>query len=321
MTNHARVAVIIVNLNGGDDVLRSLEAVRGQTIRPHRVILVDNGSTDGSAEAIATRYPDIGLIKAGHNIGFAKANNLAVQAAGDCEWIATVNPDAFPEPQWLAALLEAARVFPDCAFFASRLLLARDPSRLDGAGDVYHVSGLAWRRGHGRPVSPVVSHLIEVFSACAAAALYRRDAFLAAGGFDESFFCYMEDVDLGFRLRLLGHRCLYIPEAVAHHVGSSTTGLQSHFTVYHGHRNLVWVFFKNMPARLFWRYLPLHVLANLYMIARYALRGDGPTILKAKWDALRGIPRVWRVRANIQSRRVVDVQHLLHSMARGIPGR
>ncbi len=98
----------------------------------------------------------------------------------------------------------------------------------------------------------------EVFSACAAAALYRRDVFEALGGLDEDFFCYMEDVDLGFRLRLAGWGCTYVPTAVVHHVGSATSGRRSHFTTYHGHRNLVWVFFKNMPGALLWLYLPQH---------------------------------------------------------------
>ena len=96
----------------------------------------------------------------------------------------------------------------------------------------------------------------EIFAPCAAAALYRRAAFLEAGGFDEHFFCYMEDVDLGFRLRLLGYRCGYAPAAIVHHVGSGTTGARSPFTVYHGHRNLVWTYVKNMPTPWFWLYLP-----------------------------------------------------------------
>src|SRR6185436_16737512 len=99
-----------------------------------------------------------------------------------------------------------------------------------------------------------------------------------------------------FRLRLEGHRCLYVPGAVVHHVGSALSGRRSAFTVYHGHRNLVWVFFKNMPLRLMWRYLPQHLVLNVLSVAWYALAGQGGTIVRAKWDAVRGLPRVLRER-------------------------
>jgi GT2 family glycosyltransferase len=104
---------------------------------------------------------------------------------------------------------------------------------------------------HGTPASALKGSECEIFSPCAAAALYRRSALLEVGGFDEDFFCYVEDVDLGFRLRLAGYRCLYVPLSVAHHIGSGTTGgKNSDFSVYHGHRNLVWAFVKNMPGVL-----------------------------------------------------------------------
>ena len=130
---------------------------------------------------------------------------------------------------------------------------------LDGTGDAYHMSGLVWRMGHGMPVSSDTGKDYEVFSPCAAVAFYRRSAMQKIGGFDEEYFCYVEDVDLGFRLRLAGFRCLYVPKSVAHHVGSGATGGQhSDFAAYHGHRNLVWTFVKDMPGILFWALLPLH---------------------------------------------------------------
>jgi GT2 family glycosyltransferase len=122
----------------------------------------------------------------------------------------------------------------------SKLVKAADLAVLDGVGDAYHISGLVWRMGHGEPVASFSEQVREVFSPCAAAALYRRSVLLEVGGFDEDFFCYVEDVDLGFRLRLAGHKALSVPDAVVYHVGSATTGGQhSDFAVYHGHRNLV----------------------------------------------------------------------------------
>ena len=145
--------------------------------------------------------------------------------------------------------------------------------------------------GHGAP-APSSDAPREVFSPCAAAALYRRDALDDVGGFDERYFCYVEDVDLGFRLRLRGHGCLYVPDAVVHHVGSGTTGRGSDFTTYHGHRNLVWTFFKDMPGPLLALYLLPHLVLNLATIAWFATHGRARLILRTKWDALRGLPAV-----------------------------
>jgi GT2 family glycosyltransferase len=130
------------------------------------------------------------------------------------------------------------------------------------------------------------------------------------GGFDEDFFCYFEDVDLGFRLRLAGHRCLLVPGAVAYHVGYATTERRhSDFAVYHGHRNLVWTYVKNMPGVLFWLLLPLHIALNLVTIIWFSLKGQGGVILKAKWDALCGISifHIWKKRHNIQRSRIASI--------------
>ncbi len=246
-------------------------------------MVLDNASTDDSASAATAvlSFPTK-LIRAPTNLGFAAGVNRAVREAPPTRWLTLLNPDAFPEPDWLEQLMSATQRHPDCASFASRQVMADQPDLLDGAGDVYHTSGLAWRAGHGRPVPTDPEPEREVFSACAAAALYRRDIFEALGGLDEDFFCYMEDVDLGFRLRLAGWGCKYIPTAVVHHVGSATSGRRSHFTTYHGHRNLVWVFFKNMPGALLWLYLPQHLLLNLMECCVFLARGQGRTILRGE---------------------------------------
>jgi GT2 family glycosyltransferase len=246
------------------------------------------------------------------NNGFARGNNLAIEAASvESEWIALINPDAFAEPHWLEMLLTAAESNPEFDVFGSKLVNAIDPAVFDGTGDAYHISGLVWRTAHGVPVSALGESECEIFSPCAAAALYRRSAFVALGDFDEDYFCYVEDIDLGFRMRLAGHRCLYVPGSVAHHVGSGTTGGQhSDFSIYHGHRNLVWTFVKDMPGVLFWLLLPLHVALNVVSVIWFALRGRGGVILRAKRDALLGLPKMWRKRQHIQKTRVASIAEI-----------
>lgn len=305
MTQWPRAAVVIVNLNGGELIERALTALDRQTVIPHRVIVVDNASTDGSVDGIEARHGRVEVVRLERNVGFAAGNNLAVRMADDCEWVALLNPDAFPEPGWLEAMLQAARDEPVYTFFGACLVRATAPGELDGTGDVYHASGLAWRRQHGRPVALAPAAAEEIFSPCAAAAMYRRDAFLGVGGFDERFFCYFEDSDLAFRLRLAGHRCLYVPGAVVHHVGSALTGRESDFTIYNSHRNMVWAYVKNMPGSLFWRYLPQHLVVNLLTVVWYSIRGQARTILAAKRDALLGLPGALRQRRAIQAARRV----------------
>jgi GT2 family glycosyltransferase len=201
------------------------------------------------------------------------------------------------------------------------MLLADTPHLLDGTGDVYHVSGMAWRRDHGAPAERGESRAGEIFGPCAAAALYSRAALEEAGGFDESYFCYHEDVDLAFRLRLRGHRCRYVPEAIVRHVSSGITGRRSDFATYHGHRNLVWTYAKDMPGVLLWAFLPLHLLMTLASIAVCASRGQLGVILRAKRDALRGLGAVLERRREVQASRKAALRDLLAAMSAGFSRR
>lgn len=313
-----RVSIMIVCWNSGAHLTKCLSALRGQTCRDFEVILVDNGSTDGSTEGIEQAYPDlkIQLERLDGNHGFAAANNIGARLACG-KWLALLNADAFPEPDWLEKLLQATEAYPVFSCFSSRQIQANNLEYLDGTGDSYHVSGVAWRRNINRPVDQFGLNAEEIFTPCAAAALYPRDVFLNVGGFDEDFFSYFEDVDFGFRLRLQGNRALYVPDAVVHHVGSATFGMNSDFSLYHSHRNLVWTFFKNMPAGLFLKYLTAHVVANLIYIFYYMSHGRGKVLWKAKWDAIRGLPLILKKRKRIQKTRTVTNANLLKSMERG----
>jgi len=311
-----RVAVIIVNWNAGAYLTDALTAVGRQRRPADRIVVVDNASTDGSRD-LATQFPDVELIALDRNAGFAEANNIGAASVADCDWLAFLNPDAFPEPGWLERLLESVGRYPGVGMFASELRVASDPSRLDGAGDAYHVSGLPWRIAHGERAQADDVEPREVFAPCAAAALVRRDAFDDVRGFDQSFFCYAEDIDLAFRLRLRGHRCLYVPGAVVRHVGSGTTGPKSAFVIYHGHRNLVWAWVKNMPGWWVWLYAPQHLLLTMASLVRFSAIGHTRTILRAKIDALVGLGRMLSERRRVQRTRTVRSRQVVAAMTRG----
>lgn len=312
------VSIVIVSWNSGKYLPRCLESLSQQTFRDFEVILVDNGSSDNSLEHLEERYPGLGMRveRLPHNLGFAGGNNLGARLARG-QWLVLLNTDAFPEPDWLAELVKAAQTSPGFGSFSSRQLRAGDPNTLDGAGDAYHVSGLAWRIGLGYPSARFGLESAVIFSPCAAAAMYLRQAFLEVGGFDEDFFSYFEDVDLGFRLQLAGYRCLYVAQAVVHHVGSATLGERSDFAFYHAHRNLVWTYIKDMPSTLFWLYLPAHLIANVVYVTHYALRGRGRVLLRAKWDAILGLPAVLRKRKITQKTRKVSNAALGKAMEHG----
>lgn len=311
------VSVVIVNWNSGDLLLRCLEGLRQQTVSPQEIIIVDNNSSDHSLDHVSALSVNTIVIREKTNGGFARGCNVGIAAASSGNWIALLNPDALPEPEWLERLLEAADQNSEFSFFASQLIDANNPTRLDGEGDIYHVAGLAWRRNHHQPRDASIGDNEEVFAPCAAAALYKREALTDAGGFDEKFFCYFEDVDLAFRLQLKGYRCLYIPSSQVAHIGSAITGKRSDFTIYHGHRNLVWTFVKNMPSPLFGRYLVQHLVLNLVSIIRFSFAGQGRTILKAKWDAIRQIRYFFSQRKKTQRNVLSQVARIHSLMKRG----
>jgi GT2 family glycosyltransferase len=306
------LSVLIVNYESGEDLRRCLAALAAQTRRDFEVVLVDNGSADGSldralidcplAEGDDAPLPALRPVRAGTNLGFAAANNRAA-ALARAPLLALLNPDAFPAPGWLAALAEAASRHPDVAMFGSTQLLDADPDRLDGAGDVYHMSGLVWR-GAGTVRPQDLPAEAETFAPCAAAALYRRAAFLDAGGFDERFFCYCEDIDLGFRLRLAGHRALQLADAVVRHKGSAASGRHSAFACYHGARNRLWTFVKNMPGPLLLPLLPAHGLITAVMLLASLRRGTLRPTLRGLYDGLVDLGPVLAARRSVQARRV-----------------
>lgn len=271
-----KFSIIIVNYNGGAYLQAALDSLKTQTVRDFEVICVDNASTDGSADSIdPSGLPAFQLIRADENLGFAAGNNHASKSATG-EWLCLLNPDAVAAPDWLASIAAGMERHPRCNVFACAQYMLEDPDRLDGAGDAFLVFGIPWRGGFERPATELPAEG-TCFSPCGASAVFRRTTFMEHGGFDERFFCYCEDVDLGYRMQLAGEDCVFLPSACISHKGSGTSGADSYFTTYHGNRNRTWAYFKNTPLSLLILTLPGHVaiLGYIYWRNRKNLQHTG----------------------------------------------
>ena len=298
----ADVSVVVVTYESGGTLDRCLSALKVQTLQGFETVLSDNGSTDRAAQAAAIADPALTLVENGSNLGFAAGNNRAAERARG-RWLVLLNPDAYAEPGFIAALLAAASAHPEARCFTAVQRMAGDPSRLDGLGDAMTVIGFPFRAGHGRP-HPGSLEPAEVFSPCGAAMMIDRALFLRMGGFDERFFCYCEDVDLGYRLRLAGETVLLAPDAVVAHEGSvSTGGRRSDFSLYHGARNRLWLYVKDTPPALLWLTLPFHLTATVGAWLRAAMHGHGKPVRRGLKDAIDGLPGILSSRRELQARR------------------
>ena len=309
-----RVSVAVVAYESGPLLAQCLAALRAQTVRDIEVILVDNASRDGAAQAAVREQPDLVFIPNAENLGFAAAVNQAARRARG-RWLALLNPDAFAQADWLEALLAAAEAWPEARCFASRQLMAKDPSRLDGLGDVMSASGFAFRGGYGQ-ADPGLAGPAFVFSACGGAMMIDRQLFLEMGGLDERLFCYCEDVDLGYRLQLRGEPTLLVPAAVVRHVGSASSGgPRSDFAVFHGTRNRLWIYLKDTPPVLLWLTLPLHIAATALLFARHLTRGEIAAPWRGFIASLDGLPLALAMRREAQAQRKVGSWAIARQMA------
>lgn len=312
----AEARIVIVNFNAGENLHRCMAALLAQTKTDFEVRIVDNASTDGSLRYVSDDDRFL-VIHAGGNVGFAAGCNLG---ASDCAapFVIFLNPDAFPEPGWLEALLRAAKSHPDAAMFGSLQVSATDGDILDGAGDCYSCFGVPWRGGYGQPVKPLPDYA-EAFSPCGAAAMYRTEWFTRVSGFDERFFCYIEDIDLAFRIRLLGGRCMQVNCAIVRHVGGATSGTESDFTMYHSARNRFWTIIKNAPGWLLCIVAPLHIAFSAYLLFRFGRSSTASAIRKGLLAGFAGLPGVWSERRKIQAARMASIGDIARAINWSIP--
>ena len=240
-----KTTIIIPNYNGLSFMEPCFEALEAQTMKDFKILVVDNGSTDGSVEWLKEhRVPSIFLKE---NTGFSGAVNTGIRAA-DTPYVLLLNNDTRVEPGFVAAMERAMDQSPKIFSVSSRMIQMYHPELLDDAGDMYSILGWAYQRGVGRSVN-LYQKSCRVFSACAGAAIYRRAVFDEIGLFDELHFAYLEDIDVGWRAKLYGYDNVYCPDAAVYHVGSGTSGSRyNSFKVRLAARNCIYLNYKNMPG-------------------------------------------------------------------------
>ena len=216
-----RTTVVIPNYNGMQYIDACLKSLQKSTV-PLKIILVDNGSTDGSLNCVRENYPDVRIIAFPENTGFSKAVNAGILAA-DTEFVLLLNNDTVVDERMAEYLENAMEADEGCFSAAARMCSLSAPEKLDGAGDFYCALGWAFARGKDQPADRYLKPG-RVFSACAGAAIYRRSLFLKIGYFDENHFAYLEDIDIGYRANIYGYPNQYVPQAVVYHAGSAVSG-------------------------------------------------------------------------------------------------
>ncbi len=316
----AGVAVVIPNWNGDDFLAQCLTSLAKQSYRDFDTIVVDNGSVDGSKKILAEQFPDVRVIELDRNYGFAGGVNRGIQPAIDEGYwaIALFNNDAVAHEHWLAELVKGLEGDDKVGFVTSRFL-SLNGKTVDSTGDFYSIWGLPFPRDRGEPSPTEPGQPQPVFGASGGASLYRAGLFRQIGLFDEDFFAYFEDIDLSFRARLAGWQALYIPTAVVYHHIGGTSSRVSGLARFHSTKNMYFVYTKNMPGKLYWKYLGLFWL-GMSLVGFNSLRtGQIKPQLKAWAVALVMFPKMLAKRRHIQAKRTVSIEEIDQLLYHALP--
>ncbi|HXE10402.1 MAG TPA: glycosyltransferase family 2 protein [Verrucomicrobiae bacterium] len=307
------------NWNGESSLKACLDSLRAQSLQAH-VIVVDNGSVDGSVALIETNYPEVELIKLPKNLGFAAGVNTGFQRAikRDATYVAAFNNDAVADKDWLRELVTYLGKYPHAGIAACKLLTA-DGQALDSTGDYYTVWGLPYPRGRGESGIDAYDDEVDIFAASGGASLYRVSMLQKIGLFDEKFFAYYEDVDLSFRAQLAGWKVSYVPAARVHHAIGATSSRVRGFTTYQTLKNLPMLLVKNVPRRYLWRISWRYSVAQIFFFGRAVLRGHGWSAIKGKTLCVWLLPRTLRARHRIQKSRTVSDEYIWGMLVHDLP--
>ena len=304
-----RISVIIVNYNGKDLITNCLKSLEDQSFKNFEIIIIDNGSIDGSLNEIkkyldrSSIAPFIKLISLNENAGFGGGNLEGLKHACG-EYIALLNNDTEPDGRWLEELVKAMYNDPKVGICASKLIVY-GTDIIDSAGDGFSTSLKGFKRGEGEGIF-LYNKMENIFGACAGAALYRRKMIEEIGFLDEDFFLIHEDTDLNFRAQLHGWKVLYVPTALVYHKVRSSIGHMSDMAVYYTLRNSEWVRIKNIPMSLILKCMPMLGLGIMTEFLYFAIKHRRLVLyFKAKYDAIKMLPMMMeKRRVNLKGMRV-----------------
>jgi GT2 family glycosyltransferase len=317
--NSLKTAVVVPNWNGKDSLGACLDSLLGQSEKS-QIIVVDNGSSDGSAEYIEANYPDVLLLKHDKNLGFTGGVNAGIRKAMefDAEYIALLNNDAVADTEWLKSLVVFLDEYENTGIATAKICDSRK-THLDSTGDIYTSWGLPYPRGRGEEYSNNYDQAVWVFGASGGASLYRIKMLEEIGLFDDDFFAYYEDVDLSFRAQLAGWKVGFVPAALAYHQIGATSSKMKGFTTYQTMKNLPMLMWKNVPFRLLPTVVPRFYIAYNAFYVSAAGRGQ-------LWPAVRGelafvlkSPRKFYQRRQIQKKRKVSDEYIKSMLTWDLP--
>jgi GT2 family glycosyltransferase len=304
-----KISIIIVNWNGLALLKECLQSLTTQSFQDFEIILVDNGSSDGSVEWIQRNYPSVRLLCLESNVGFSAGNNAGVRVAYG-EYIVLLNNDTEVERDWLNALYARISSDENIAACDSKVLFYDRPEKIWASGADYTIAGSVQSRWSGGIDSKDNQSAEDVFIAIACAAIYRRAVIDRIGLFDEDYFAGYEDVDWSFRAHLAGYRIINEPAAIVYHRVSATHIHNSSIFVYNSQKNVSMTFIKNMPVKLILKYFPLQLIYNIGCLIYYAKIGKLKAFLRAKGYVLSRMVKILKKRKGIQKLAVVPASEI-----------
>ena len=283
-----KITIVIPNYNGKKFLKDCLDSLREQTFKEFKIIMVDNASEDGAYEFVKANYPEVEIVRLKKNYGFSVAVNVGIKKSTS-EYVLLLNNDVRCDRDFVSELYKCINKSPKIFAAASKMIQMYHPELLDSAGDDYTLFGWAVNRGVGRSVDTANSST-DVFSACAGAAIYRREIFDEIGLFDVMHFAYLEDIDVCYRARIYGYRVVYAPEAKVYHVGSGTSGSKyNSFKVKLASRNNLYLNYKNMPIGQFIINAPWLIIGRIVKTLFFVFKGYG-------LDYIKGLAEGWETR-------------------------
>ncbi|MDD3412725.1 MAG: glycosyltransferase family 2 protein [Lachnospiraceae bacterium] len=272
------VTVVIPNYNGKAYIEKCLRSLEKQDFKEYEVIVADNGSTDGSREQVENDFPNVRLLKLTQNFGFSRAVNEGITAT-KTPYVLLLNNDTEVSKDFVYEMLKAIKKSEKIFSVAAKMMQLNQPEKIDGAGDYYSALGWAFASGKGKTRNHYDKER-EVFSACAGAAIYRKKILDEIGYFDEFHFAYLEDLDIGYRAKIMGYKNMYTPKAVVYHAGSGYSGSRyNEFKIRLSSRNNIYVIYKNMPVIQIIINFPLLFLGFFIKAAFFIMKGYGRAYL------------------------------------------